>query len=78
VFTDGLIKSQITLTSTGDRAAPAQSLDLTLLQDAQQRDQRIHLNLADFIEEDRPRVRQFKTPATLLNRAGKGTLFVTE
>src|SRR5262245_40707562 len=62
----------------GNGATPADPFDVTLLQDAQQRDLRVHRYLADLVEKDGARMRQFKPTPSLLRGAGKGALLVAE
>src|SRR3954453_11923143 len=62
----------------GNRATASHPLDLTLLKDAQQRNLRIHRNLADLVEEDRARMRELEPSAALLDGTGEGAFFVSE
>src|SRR5262249_49434137 len=48
-------------------ATASDSFELAFLKDAEQHNLRLDRNLADFVEEDRPHVRQFKAAAALLH-----------
>ena len=61
-----------------NRRAPADSLEHALLQDSEQRDLGLHRQLAHFVEEDRPAVRELETAEAPLCRAGERAFFVAE
>ena len=61
-----------------NRCAPADTLELTLLQDAEQRDLGLHRQLADFVEEDGPAVRQLEATEAPLRRTGERPFLVAE
>ena len=61
-----------------DGAAPANPLNLTLLQHAQQRNLRVHRDLANLVEKNGARVREFETAAALLHRSSERAFLVPE
>ena len=68
----------MTRTSTRIDCAPADALELALLQDAQQRDLRLHRQLADLVEEDGPAVGELEAAEAPLRRAGERAFLVAE
>ena len=61
-----------------NRCASSDTLELTLLQDAEQRDLGLHRQLADFVEEDGPAVRQLEAAEATLRRTGERPFLVAE
>src|SRR5262249_15717630 len=61
-----------------DRPGPAQTLELLLLQDAEQFGLQLQRDVADLVEEQRPVVCQLKASHLLTDGAGEGTLLVPE
>src|SRR5664280_2243035 len=59
-------------------AVAPDSLELTLLQDAQELGLEVGWNFADLVEQDRSAVGQFKPAFALGKRAGEGALFMAE
>src|SRR5208282_2795647 len=87
VFTEfafGYQRVQITMSSRdhsnvdGYRLIAADALDFTLLQHSQQRHLDLGRHVADFVQENGPSIRRFKTPEATLGCAGEGALLVTE
>src|SRR4051794_21708168 len=62
----------------GNRLASADSLDHTLLKEAQQLDLKRQRNVADLVEEQSPALRQLDLADVRLDRAGKCAALVTE
>ena len=61
-----------------DRLAPADSFDRTLLQKAQQFDLQRQRNVADFVEEERPAIRQLDLAFGHFDCTGERALFMPE
>ena len=59
-----------------NRCGPSDTLELALLQDAKQRDLRLHRQVADFVEEDGAAVRQLEAAEAPLRRAGERSFLV--
>src|ERR1700733_1766849 len=60
----------------GSRAS--QTLEFSLLQDPQQLRLEVQWDLANFVEEHRPLIREFEAADALRNGAGKSSFFVPE
>ena len=65
-------------TSTGDRRAAADALDLALLEDAQELRLDLQRQLADLVEEERAPVGQLEEADPPGDGAGEGALLVAE
>src|SRR5262249_49177889 len=59
-----------------NRLRPSDSAKLSFLKNAQQRYLRFHWQFADFIQKNRPSLRQFKVTGTTLDRACEGSFLM--
>src|SRR5215468_2280263 len=60
------------------RCVAADVFDLAFLEHSQERDLNLRGQVANFVQENRPTIRGFKTPNPSLYRPGKGAFFVSE
>jgi len=62
----------------GNWPVTADAFDFTFLQHSRQCDLDLRGQVADFVQENRPAIRRFKTRQAPLCRTGEGALLVTE
>src|SRR5207244_10473818 len=61
-----------------DRPGPPDTLELSLLEDAQQGELRVGRKIAHLVEEDGPAICELEAAEAPLQRSGERALFVTE